>query len=366
VFKSKKILALTLVLAVVLTVAGCGPKPAPSEAEEPGEDKIKVGLVFDVGGRGDLSFNDGTYAGFEKAFNDFSDKIEGKPEDAAKEPSGGGEDREQLMRLLAESGYDMIVAVGFMFTEHVDKLSKEFPDTKFVLIDGAIDDLDEDSNIVCLLFKEHEGSFLVGAAAALKSETDKVGFVGGMKGALIERFEVGYLAGAKYVNPKIETYSDYIGTTGDAFKDPVKGKELALKQYKAGADVVYHASGASGTGVIEAGTNEKKFVIGVDSDQSLTATDEQRPYILTSMLKRLDVATYDTIKDFVEGNYKGGYRVFGLADDGVAYAVNQYNKDLLSDIEPQLKELKAKVVKGEIKVPIDKAEYEKFLQTLPK
>ena len=236
---------------VVLTVAGCGPKPAPSEAEEPGEDKIKVGLVFDVGGRGDLSFNDGTYAGFEKAFNDFSDKIEGKPEDAAKEPSGGGEDREQLMRLLAESGYDMIVAVGFMFTEHVDKLSKEFPDTKFVLIDGAIDDLDEDSNIVCLLFKEHEGSFLVGAAAALKSETDKVGFVGGMKGALIERFEVGYLAGAKYVNPKIETYSDYIGTTGDAFKDPVKGKELALKQYKAGADVVYHASGASGTGVIE-------------------------------------------------------------------------------------------------------------------
>ena len=130
-----------------------------------------------------------------EGFNDFSDKIEGKPEDAAKEPSGGGEDREQLMRLLAESGYDMIVAVGFMFTEHVDKLSKEFPDTKFVLIDGAIDDLDEDSNIVCLLFKEHEGSFLVGAAAALKSETDKVGFVGGMKGALIERFEVGYLAG---------------------------------------------------------------------------------------------------------------------------------------------------------------------------
>ncbi len=130
--------------------------------------------------------------------------------------------------------------------------------------------------------------------------------------------------------------------------------------------MVYHASGASGTGVIEAGTNEKKFVIGVDSDQSLTATDEQRPYILTSMLKRLDVATYDTIKDFVEGNYKGGYRVFGLADDGVAYAVNQYNKDLLSDIEPELKELKAKVVKGEIEVPIDKAEYEKFLQTLPK
>ncbi len=367
VFTKKKVLALLLVLAVALSLVGCAQtSPKAEETEESGDEKLKVGLVFDVGGRGDLSFNDGTYAGFEKAFADFADKIEGNPEDAAKEPSGGGEDREQLMRLLAENGYDMIVAVGFMFTEHVDKLSKEFPDTKFVLIDGAIDDLDESSNITCLLFKEHEGSFLVGAAAALKSETNKVGFVGGMKGALIERFEVGYLAGAKYVKPNIETFSDYIGTTGDAFKDPIKGKELALKQYKAGADVVYHASGASGTGVIEAGTNEKKFVIGVDSDQSLTATEEQRPYILTSMIKRLDVATYNTIKDFVEGNYKGGYQVFGLADDGVGYAVNEYNKDLLSDIEPQLGELKAQVVKGEIEVPIDRAEYEEFLETLPK
>ncbi len=368
--KMRKVLAVLLImLLTAVLVAGCGQskdaegdKQDEQQGEVEGQEKLKVGLVFDVGGRGDLSFNDSAYAGLERAGQEFSDKIE----ITYKEPSGGGEDREQLMRLLAEDGYDLIFGVGFMFTDHIQKVSEEFPDVKFGLIDGAIDGLDDDSNISCLLFKEHEGSFLVGAAAALKSQTGNVGFVGGMKSPLIERFEYGYLAGAKYINSNIKTQSDYIGTTGDAFKDPVKGKELTLKQIKAGADVVYHASGASGIGVIEAAAAENKFAIGVDSDQSLTAKEDQRQYVLTSMLKRVDVSVYETIKELVEGSFKGGYKVFGLAEDGVGYAVNDYNKDMISDIQGQLDELKDKIINNEIQVPADEKEYNDFVNNLGK
>jgi basic membrane protein A len=365
--KIRKLLVISLVILLMTgLLVGCGQQAqAPTEEpasegqqEEAQEKKIKVGLVYDVGGRGDLSFNDSAYAGLKRAEEDFGVEV------IDLEPSGGGEDREQLLRLLAEDGYDLIFGVGFMFTDHIAKVAEEFPDTKFGLIDGAVDDIDSSSNISCLMFKEHEGSFLVGAAAALKSESGKVGYIGGMKSPIIERFEYGYLAGAKYVNPDIETFSDYVGTTGDAFKDPVKAKELALKQIKAGADVLYHASGASGIGMIEAATANEKLSIGVDSDQSLTATDEQKPFILTSMMKRVDNSVYGTIKDFVEGKFEGGYRIFGLEDDGVGYAVNEFNKELISDIQAKLDELKDKVINGEIKVPADKNEYEEFLKTL--
>ncbi|ADL07360.1 BMP family lipoprotein [Thermosediminibacter oceani] len=363
--KVRKILALGLIFMLVAALlVGCSKQEQPAQQQqqgqqEQGKEKIKVGLVFDVGGRGDLSFNDSAYAGLEKAKKDFGDKIEVE----YREPSGGGQDREQLLRLLAENGFDLIFGVGFLFTDHIQKVAQEFPDVKFALIDGAIDGLDENSNVTCLLFKEHEGSFLVGAAAAMKSKTGKIGFVGGMKTPLIERFEAGYMAGAKYVNPNIEILSDYIGTTSEAFKDPVRGKELALKQFKDGADVIYHASGASGIGVIEAATAEKKFAIGVDSDQSLTAKEDQRPYILTSMVKSVDVAVYETIKALIEGNFKGGYSIFGLAENGVSYAVNDYNKELISDIQPKLDEIKDKIIKGEIKVPVDKKEYNEYLKS---
>lgn len=363
----KRVLVIFLVaLLSVSLIAGCTPKAKepekPATPAQPEVKPLKVGIVFDVGGRGDLSFNDMAFAGLEKAQNEFKDKIKTH----YLEPSEGGANREELLRLMAEDGYDLIFGVGFLFTEHIQKVAKEFPNVKFGLIDGYIPELNDKSNVVCLLFKEQEGSFLVGAAAALKTKANKVGFVGGMKIPLIQKFEAGYIAGAKYVNPKITVLSDYIGTTGEAFKDPTRGKELTLAQIAKGADIIYHASGASGIGVIEAATEKKKLAIGVDADQSLTAKDEQKPYILTSMLKRVDVAVYETIKGLVEGKYAGGYRVFGVADDGVGYAKNQFNEAMISDIVPKLEELKQKIIKGEIVVPTDETELKAFTDKLGK
>lgn len=348
---NKKIIVavlLTAVMTLTLILAGCGQKQEAPKQEGP--KKIKVGLVFDVGGRGDKSFNDAAYAGLEKAQKEFDDKIEVK----FLEPAASGENREQLLRLLAQEKYDLIFGVGFIFTDSIAKVAKDFPGTKFGLVDGYIPDMKADSNVSCLLFREHEGSFLTGAAAAMKSKSGKIGFIGGMQIPLIEKFEAGYIAGAKYVKPDIVVLSDYIGTTGDAFKDPVKGKELTLKQLKNGADVVFHASGASGIGVIEAAVAQKALAIGVDSDQSLTATDAQRPFILTSMTKRVDVAVYDTIKALVGSSFKGGYQEFGVKENGVGYAENEYNKNLIGDIKGKLDEIKGKIVSGEIKVPTSK------------
>jgi basic membrane protein A and related proteins len=349
--KIKSLLALVLVMMMTaaMVLGGCGKQTATTDKQE-GPKKLKVGLVFDVGGRGDKSFNDAAYAGLEKAQKELGDKIEVK----FLEPATSGENREQLLRLLAQEKYDLIFGVGFIFTDSIAKVAKDFPQTKFGLVDGYIPDLKAESNVSCLLFREHEGSFLVGAAAAMKSKTGKVGFVGGMQIPLIERFEAGYIAGAKYVKPDIVVLSDYIGTTGDAFKDPVKGKELALKQLKNDADVIFHAAGASGIGVIEAAVAQKALAIGVDSDQSLTVPEAQRPFILTSMTKRVDVAVYNTIHGLVGKSFKGGYQEFGVKDNGVGYAENEYNKNLIADSKAKLEEIKAKVVNGEIKVPTNR------------
>jgi basic membrane protein A and related proteins len=360
---TRRILAVVLlVLLVGGLVAGCGQAAAPAKpVEKPAAPaKKKVGLVFDVGGRGDLSFNDSAYAGLEKANKEFADKIEVK----YLEPSASGENREELLRLLASQKYDLIFAVGFLFTDQVAKVAKEFPAVKFAIIDGYIPDLKKESNVSCISFKEQEGSFLVGAAAAYKTKTNKVGFVGGMKGPLIERFEAGYVAGAKYSNAKVTTVVDYVGTTGDAFRNAPKGKELALKQYGSNVDVIYHASGASGIGVFEAAVARKKMAIGVDSDQSLTATKEQQPYILTSMIKRVDVSVYEAIKNFLGGKFEGGYREFGLSDGGISYAVNDINKAMMADITAKLEDLKQKVVKGEIVVPSNNEELKTFLNKI--
>jgi basic membrane protein A len=320
----------------------------------------KVGLVFDVGGRGDLSFNDMAYAGLDRAVKTYGSRLTTK----YLEPTSGGQGREELLRLLAEGKYDLIIGVGFLFTDAMTKVAKDFPAARFAIVDGCPDA--PMANVACLLFKEQEGSFLVGALAGMYTKTNKVGFVGGMKIPLIERFEAGYTAGAKYVNRKVAVYADYAGTTGEAFKDPVKGKELALAQYDRSADVIYHASGATGIGVFEAAVTRNKKAIGVDADQSLTVPANERPHILTSMTKRVDVAVFGTIRALIQSAWKPGPQVFGLKEGGVGYAVNQYNKTLLSPYVPKLEALKKDIIAGKIKAPSTKLELQTFLQSLGK
>jgi basic membrane protein A and related proteins len=350
--------AATRVLAIaIVLLLGLGLATGPSALGAQAMKKLRVGMVYDVGGKGDLSFNDMAYAGLTRAQKDFGAKVEVKD----LEPTAGGENREELLRLLAGEKYDLVFGIGFLFTDAITNVAKQFRSVKFGIVDGFVD---KEPNVSSLLFSEHEGSFLVGAAAALKSKTGKVGFVGGMKIPLIEKFEAGFIAGAKYVKPSIEVFSDYAGTTGEAFRDPVKGKELATAQFDRGADIVYHASGGTGIGVFEAAVAKKRMAIGVDADQSLTVKADQRPQILTSMMKRVDVAVYETIKDLVNNRYKGGVRAFGLKEGGVGYAVNQYNRAMIQDIVPRLETIKKAIIAGRVKVPQDKKQLEMFVKTL--
>jgi len=336
--KFNRILALVLVLVVAVSVvglAGCKKKQTP-----------KVGLAFDVGGLGDKSFNDSANAGLERAITDFN---LGDQEYTSLSPTEGGADREELLRTLAEQGYGFVIGNGFLFTDALIKVMAEFPNTKFAMTDGYIKDLTEASNVLCWGFAEHEGSFLVGVAAAMASKTGKIGFVGGMTIPLIEKFEAGYVAGAKWINPAIKVVVNYIGSTGEAFRDPIKGKELALAQYQAGCDVVYHASGQSGVGVIAAAGEQQKWVIGVDADQYSTATAEEQPWVLTSMMKNVDVAVYTTIDKFLKGTFVGGYTTYNLAVDGVGYSTS--NAALTAEMIAKMEEAKAKIISGEIVVP---------------
>jgi len=323
---------------------------APDDDAADDGDAIQVGLVYDIGGRGDQSFNDAAAAGLDRAVEDFN--IEG----TELEPAEGGENRGELLRLISGEGVALVFGVGFAFEEAMESTAPDFPDVNYGFIDGFLPDLGPDSNVVALGFAEHEGSFLVGAAAALKSETGRIGYIGGVEIPLIQRFEAGFVAGAQHVNPDIEIDINYISQPPDfsGFTDPASGREIALGMYGNGADVVYHAAGGSGLGLFEAAkehseaSGSKVWAIGVDSDQYLTADEELQEFILTSMLKRVDVAVYETIAAQVEGNFEGGYRTFDLASDGVGYSTTG---GFVDDIVDELEDLKAQIVSGEIEVP---------------
>jgi basic membrane protein A len=346
-----------LLVGLALTAAACGGGNDEGGGSSSGgggssSEAKKVGVVYDIGGRGDQSFNDSAAAGLEAAKKELGSKVEVKE----LEPNADGSNRKELMDSLADDGYGLIIGVGFLFSQDIAKSAKESTDTTFAVVDG-FDTLctKPDSNLICLGFKEQEGSFLVGAAAALKTKTNTVGFVGGLEGDLIKKFQAGYEAGVKYIadqkGKKVKVLVDYAGNTPEAFRNPAKGKELALKQIGQGADVIYHASGGTGAGVIATAADKKIYAIGVDSDQSLTASPAEQKWILTSMLKRVDNAVQKTIADYVNGTEKGGIKTFGLKEGGIDYAQNQYNKELLGDIPATLDELKQKIIDGEIKVP---------------
>lgn len=310
---------------------------------------MRVGLVFDVGGRGDKSFNDSAYLGLMRAKKDFKVAVE------YIEP-GDGSDRESAIRILASRGFDLIISTGFIFTDDVTRVALEYPQLKFVCVDYALKTdkqgqiIPPPPNVAALKFREEEGSFVVGALAGLVSKGRTLGFVGGMDIPLIRRFEAGYRQGIQHVCPSCRVLANYAGVTSHAFKDPSKGKELALSQYRNGADIIFHASGSTGLGVFEAARVAKRLAIGVDSDQF----HEAPGFILTSMVKRVDNAIYHTIQKMTQVNFVGGIHSFGLAEDGVGYVYDHNNRKLIPDaVYTRLEEIKQNIISRKIRINID-------------
>ena len=327
-----------LVLLSSLLLSGCG---GSSAAED--KSKIKVGIVFDIGGKDDRSFNAAAWEGVQRAAKDLPivlrDIEPGTPN--AIEPA---------MRAFAERNFDLIIGVGFAQAPIMEQVAKDYPNIQFAIIDGV----SKLPNVASLVFKEHEGSYLVGILAAKASKSGTIGFLGGMDIGLIHRFAKGYEEGAKSVNPNSRVIDNYVGVTDSAWNNPGKGKELSLAQIGKGADVIFTAAGNSGLGAFDAVEQQGKqngrathFVIGVDSNQNAVKPG----FVLTSMVKRVDNAVYDIVKDVVDGRFTGGFHVFGLESNGVGYVVDQYNRDFLSPEAIQAaEEAKKKIISGEIKV----------------
>ena len=293
-------------------------------------------IIYDLGGKFDKSFNEAAYNGAERF------KEESGVEYMEFEVTNESQ-RDQALRRMARRGATIVVAVGFSYATPLETIADEFPDTKFTIIDSAV----EKDNVQSVVFKEHEGSFLVGMAAALASETGKVGFIGGMDIPLIRNFAHGYEQGVKYVNDGAEVFVNMTGTTPAAWNDPAKGAELAQSQFDRGADVVYAAAGGTGLGVLQTAADSGKFSIGVDSNQNHLHPGS----VLTSMLKRGDVAVYSSFKGAMDGSWEAGNQSLGLAEEGVGYALDEHNGPLISDdMKTQIEDAKAKIIAGELEV----------------
>jgi basic membrane protein A len=296
---------------------------------------FKPAVIFDMGGKFDKSFNEAAYNGAEK----FKDEtgIEYLEFEITNESQ-----RDQALRRMAQRA-DIVVAVGFAFTTPLETIAAEFPDKKFVIIDSVV----EKPNVESVVFKEHEGSFLVGMAAALASKTGKVGFVGGMDIPLIRNFEFGYEQGVKHVNPDAEVIVNYTGTTPAAWNDPARGGELAIGQFGQGADVVYAAAGATGLGVLQAAADKGMLSIGVDSNQNHLHPGS----VLTSMLKRVDVAVHDAFASAKDGSWKPGMQSLGLKEEGVGYALDDNNRAVLTpEMQAKIDEAKQAIIDGTLVV----------------
>jgi basic membrane protein A and related proteins len=336
-----------LASAMLTLAAGCGggDDTTSSGGGGGGEGKqsLKVGLAYDIGGRGDQSFNDAAARGLDQS------KQESGVQAKELEATAGETDaqKEERLRLLAEQGYNPVIAVGFAYSGPLAKVAKEFPEIKF----GIIDDAEaKATNIANLTFAEEQGSYLVGVAAALKSKKKSVGFVGGVNVPLIHKFEAGYKAGVKAVDPSIKVQSNYLTQPPDftGFNDPAKGKTAAEGMFDNGADIVYAAAGGSGGGVFDAAKASNSMAIGVDSDQALTAKPDVRGVIMTSMIKKVEVAVHSFIKSVQDNQFKAGLTVFDLKADGVGYSTTGGKVD---DIKSKLDDYKQKIISGEITVP---------------
>jgi basic membrane protein A and related proteins len=340
--------------AVALLLTACGSSSKGSSTTNPaggtsspgggGSAKsLKVGLAYDVGGRGDKSFNDLAAAGLEKAQTDLN--IQTKELSAVQ----GENDQQKADRLtlLATSGYNPIVAVGFAYATALGKVAPKFPKVNFAIVD---DNSIKQPNVEGLVFSENESSYLVGVAAAMATKTKNVGFIGGVQTPLIQKFQAGYQAGVKAVDPSIKVQVAYISQAPDfsGFNDPAKGKVIAEGQYDNGADVVYHAAGGSGSGLFQAAKEKNKLAIGVDSDQYQSAPADEKPLILTSALKGVDTAVFNFIEQDSKGEFKAGFTRFSLKDNGVGYATSNPK---INAYKAKIDDYKAKIIAGTITVP---------------
>ncbi len=302
-----------------------------------GAEKLRIGLVLDKGGKEDKSFNSAAYLGATQAEKELG--IELKYVEATDVNS-----IENLHRQFAKKKFDLIIGIGFAQQEAVKKVALQNPNTKFAIVDGEV----AAPNVRSLMFEEHQGSFLVGYLAAMKSKTKKVGFVGGMDIPLIRRFAMGFAAGVKYYDKSFATLENYIGITSDSWNNPAKAKELALNQFQQGADIIFVAAGASNSGVFDAAEEKKLFAIGVDSNQNWMKPG----FILTSMLKRVDKAVYSTIEDLKNSKFSSGIVRYGLKDKGIDYAVDKFNEKLVTPADiKKLDIIKADIIAQKISVP---------------
>ncbi|MCA1299240.1 BMP family lipoprotein [Stappia indica] len=298
--------------------------------------EIQPAVAYDLGGKFDKSFNEAAYVGAEKfkadtgiAYRDFEIQNDSQ--------------REQALRNFARRGANPVVAIGFSYANALEKVAKEFPDTKFAIVDMVVDL----PNVRSIVFKEHEGSYIVGKLAVMASETGKVGFVGGMDIPLIRKFACGYKQGVLETKADAEVFENMTGTTGAAWTDPVKGGELAKSQMDRGADVIYHAAGGTGLGVLQAVADAGKLGIGVDSNQNAVHPGS----VLTSMTKRVDVAVEKAFTDARDGTWTSGFYSLGLAEDGVGWAYDDNNKELITEeMIAAVDQAKADIIAGKIKV----------------
>ncbi len=358
-----KIAAVALVGALALTGCGSdngggggGTKAEADSCKAAQGDGPKVGLAYDVGGRGDQSFNDSAYKGMEKAI----DEVGATCTEAKAAPEENDTIRAERLRTLAEGGFNPVIAIGFIYSPAAATVAPEYPDTNFAVIDGYSTTIPKAplDNLTDLVFSEEQGSYLVGVAAALKTKAKHVGFVGGTHGDLIKKFEAGFTSGVKSVDKTIKIDIQYLtedpndGKTG--FENPTGGKDAASAMYQGGADIVYHAAGKSGLGVFDAveAAGEGKWAIGVDSDQYLTVDKAQQPHILTSMLKRIDTAVFDYVKANADDATKPGFVGYDLKVDGVGYSKSGgFVDDIADKIEAAADQIKS----GEVVVPTDPA-----------
>jgi basic membrane protein A len=332
-----------------MSLAACGNNDNTTNTGGGAASSVKIGLAYDIGGRGDKSFNDAAAAGLEKAQSEFGLAKENVKELSARSGETDA-DRAQRLTLLAQGGFNPVLAIGFAYAKALGQVAPKHPNVKFAIVDATPDDV-KGANVSNLIFAEEQGSYLVGAAAALKSQTGRVGFIGGCDVPLIHKFEAGYKAGAQKIKAAIKIDSKYISTPQQAcsgFNDPAAGKEAAKGMYDGGADIVYQAAGGSGGGVFSAAKEAGKLAIGVDSDQYKTAGPDVQGVIMTSMVKHVEVAVFTFLKQVKDNQFKSGPQIFDLKVDGVGYSTSGGKID---DIKSQLDDLRQQIIDGKITVP---------------